>query len=325
MDVSANAGMRVGIQLPLFGYAGAGLLNGNDIRAFVLECGRRGIREFAASDHIHFTGPDGLPAPWFDGFLGLSYAAALVPGARVATTACLPSLRGPAVTAKMLVALGNLADRGVLAGICQGSSKADHRVVGIPPAERRSRFVDATKFLRAALDGASSFEGEYYKLDAALLPVAGDRVKLWLATWGGPKALNLASDFADGVLLSGAGSTSVEKMRTLCDGFRADAKLAKKKFGLGVSTCFFSVSETVEEGQRFLSALAAYLKDFPAHLADTLVIGTAEQCTAQLARYAELGIDNLYLLPVGDYYGHIRSLHESILPALQSQGVRVSF
>jgi alkanesulfonate monooxygenase SsuD/methylene tetrahydromethanopterin reductase-like flavin-dependent oxidoreductase (luciferase family) len=135
----------------------------------------------------------------------------------------------------------------------------------------------------------------------------------------------LASDIADGVLLSGAGSASIAKMRTMCDDFRADARVVKREFGLGVSTCFFCVTETVQEGQRFLEGLSAYLKDFPAHLADTLVIGTVEQCTTQIARYAEIGIDNLYLLPVGDYYGHVRSLHESILPALNSQGIRVSF
>lgn len=318
-DVPANPAMRVGVHLPLFSYAGAGLLDGKDIRSFVVECGRRGVREFAASDHIHFRGP------WFDGLMGLSYAAALVPGARVATAACLPTLRGPAVTAKMLVALGRLADRGVLGGIGQGSSKADYRVVGIPLEERRSRFVDASKFLRAALDGESSFDGQYYHLEESLLPAADDRVELWLASWGGPKALALASEVGDGLFLSGAGSSSIAAMRAICDSFRSNAEPGRRPFGLGVSTCFFAVSKTVQEGQQFLEDLCAFLKDYPAHLADTLVIGTVDQCAAQIARYAEIGIDLLYLMPVGDYHGHVAALHESILPALNSQGIRVSF
>jgi alkanesulfonate monooxygenase SsuD/methylene tetrahydromethanopterin reductase-like flavin-dependent oxidoreductase (luciferase family) len=277
------------------------------------------VREFSASDHIHFRGP------WFDGLMGLSYAAALVPDARVATTACLPTLRGPAVTAKMLVALGRLADRGVLGGIGQGSSKADYRVVGIPLTERRSRFVEASKFLRAALAGESSFDGQYYRLEESLLPAADGKVELWLASWGGPKALSLASEVGDGLFLSGAGSSSIADMRTICDRFRSDAEHGRRSFGLGVSTCFFAVSKTAQEGQRFLEDLSAYLKDYPARLADTLVVGTVDQCTAQIARYAEIGIDLLYLLPVGDYYGHVAALNESILPALDSQGIRVSF
>ncbi len=318
-DVPAKPAMRVGLHLPLFDYGGTGLLNGNDIRAFVQECGRRGVREFAASDHIHFRGP------WFDGLMGLSYAAALVPGARVATTACLPTLRGPAVTAKMLVALGRLADRGVLGGIGQGSSKADYRVVGIPLTERRSRFVDAAKFLRAALDGKSSYEGQYYHLEEALLPAADGKVELWLASWGGPKALDLASEVGDGLLLSGAGSASIADMRTICESFRSGAAPGRRSFGLGVSTCFFAVTETEQQGQQFLEEISAYLKDYPARLADTLIIGTVERCAAQIARYAEIGIDLLYVLPVGDYYGHLRALNESILPALTSQGIGVSF
>jgi len=186
-DSSDAPGMRIGVHLPLFGFAGAGLLNGADIRAFLGECRRLGVREYSASDHINF------PAPWLDGFIGLSFAAALVPGARVATTACLPVLRGPAATAKMLVALGRTADRGVLAGICEGSSAADYRTVGIPLSERRSRFDDAARLARSALEGNATFQGEYYQLEQPLLPAADGTVELWLATWGGAKALMVAS------------------------------------------------------------------------------------------------------------------------------------
>lgn len=316
---SDRPGLRIGVHLPLFGFAGAGLLTGADLRTFLSECRRLGIREYSASDHIHF------PAPWLDGFVGLSYAAALVPGAWVATTACLPVLRGPAVTAKMLVALGRTADRGALAGICEGSSAADYRVAGIPISERRGRFDDAARLTRAALEGKDSFQGEYYQLEQPLRPASDGTVELWLATWGGPKALNLASEVGDGLFLSGMGTSSIGDMGRTVELIRSKAERSQRSFGVGVSTCFFVVTETVEEGKSFLRELGDFVKNDPDRLADTLVVGTVEHCASQIARYAQIGVELLYLLPVGNYYKHLAVLNESILPMLNVGGVKVSF
>ena len=69
----------------------------------------------------------------------------------LATTVCLPVIRGPVQTAKTLAALDVLSDGRLVVGVAAGSSARDYEAVGIPFEERWPRFEEATQALRALL------------------------------------------------------------------------------------------------------------------------------------------------------------------------------
>ena len=61
----------------------------------------------------------------------------------IATTVCLPVIRGPVQTAKTLAALDVLSGGRLVVGIGAGSSPRDYAAVGIPFEERWPRFEEA--------------------------------------------------------------------------------------------------------------------------------------------------------------------------------------
>jgi alkanesulfonate monooxygenase SsuD/methylene tetrahydromethanopterin reductase-like flavin-dependent oxidoreductase (luciferase family) len=71
----------------------------------------------------------------------------------LATTVCLPTLRGPLPVAKALSALSILSGGRVISGLGPGSSQRDYDALGIPFDQRWQRFGEAVTLLRALLHG----------------------------------------------------------------------------------------------------------------------------------------------------------------------------
>ena len=166
--------MRLGVHLPVADL-GDGLPTAAALRDYVLAARDTGFDTVAANDHLRWR------RPWLDGLGALAAVAADAGAMTLATTAALPVVRHPAVLAAALTSLAALHPGPVVAGIGPGSGRADYAAVGIPFAERWSRFDAAARELRG---------------------LVGD-TDLWYASWGSPARLRALAADADGWIASG--------------------------------------------------------------------------------------------------------------------------
>src|SRR5205823_11940726 len=81
----------------------------------------------------------------------------------LATTVCLPVVRGPVQAAKTLGAIDLLSGGRLLIGVGPGSSPQDYAAVGVAFEERWRRFDEAVSTLRSLLsEDAGDFVGSFY-------------------------------------------------------------------------------------------------------------------------------------------------------------------
>jgi alkanesulfonate monooxygenase SsuD/methylene tetrahydromethanopterin reductase-like flavin-dependent oxidoreductase (luciferase family) len=101
------------------------------------------------------------------------------------TTVCLPVVRRPVQSAKMLAAIDILSGGRLVAGVGPGSSPRDYAAIGVPFEERWRRFDEATRALRSLLDeNVESFAGRFYSTDGLCLeprPSGPSGPPIWIA------------------------------------------------------------------------------------------------------------------------------------------------
>ena len=168
--------MRLGVHLPVADL-GDGLPTACALRDYVLAARDTGFDTVAGNDHLRWR------RPWLDGLSALAAVAADAGAMTLATTVALPVVRHPAVLAAALTSLAALHPGPVVAGIGPGSGRADYAAVGIPFAERWSRFDAAARELRLLL--------------------ADTGLPLWYASWGSQARLRALAADADGWIASG--------------------------------------------------------------------------------------------------------------------------
>jgi alkanesulfonate monooxygenase SsuD/methylene tetrahydromethanopterin reductase-like flavin-dependent oxidoreductase (luciferase family) len=121
-----------------------------------------GYSYLCANDHLLFS------RPWLDGPTAFAAVLDRADGMTLATTVCLPVVRGPVQAAKMLGALDVLSGGRLIVGVGPGSSARDYDAVGLPFDGRWSRFEEASRALRALLHpGSPPFEGTLYRTRAS--------------------------------------------------------------------------------------------------------------------------------------------------------------
>ena len=160
---------------------------GDDLAEFrreVRESGELGFDLIAIGDS---------PAAWHDLYLSMLVAAQEAPRAAVTPYVTSPFLRHPLVTANSLCSLVDLVGERVKLGMATGGSNV--MAIGHPPATQ----VEVRDYLQAL---RSLFRGETTTYDGR--PVSAlkhaKRIPIYYSAFG-PKALALAGEQADGVIL----------------------------------------------------------------------------------------------------------------------------
>src|SRR5919109_1082744 len=137
--------MEYGAHLPLIEFEGANRTLA-DLRAYARCAVTLGYRYLCANDHLLFG------RPWLDGPTALAATIDAAGEMTLATTVCLPVVRGPVQSAKMLAAIDILSGGRLVAGVGPGSSPSDYAAIGVPFEERWPRFDEAIRALRSLLD-----------------------------------------------------------------------------------------------------------------------------------------------------------------------------
>ena len=310
--------MEYGAHLPLIeleqGSSSLALL-----REYASTAARLGYTALSANDHLLFR------TPWLDGPTALAAVVDLTEQMTVATTVCLPVIRGPVQAAKTLAALDVLSGGRLVVGISAGSSARDYAAVGIPFDERWPRFEEAAQTLHALLhEDRPRFTGRFYSTEDIVLeppPAQRPGPPIWIGSWGSRPGLRRVARLADGWLASAYNTTP--------DTFRAglaylDEQLASSGrnaagFPNGLATMWLHVTDRRATAERILGDVLAPMLNRPVDAIRDLFlpIGDVETCAERLTAFSQAGVQRVFVWPLGDELGQLELFQERVVPLVR--------
>jgi alkanesulfonate monooxygenase SsuD/methylene tetrahydromethanopterin reductase-like flavin-dependent oxidoreductase (luciferase family) len=296
--------MEYGAHLPLIELAGAGRTLAG-LRAYARRARELGYGYLCANDHLVFG------TPWLDGPTALASVIDEAGEMTLATTVCLPVIRGPAQTAKLLAALDRLSDGRLVAGLGPGSSARDYAVAGVPFEERWPRFDESIRALRSLLSGADGFAGRFYSTEGVTLappPARAGGPPLWVASWGSPAGLRRVARLGDGWLASGYNTTP--------------ARFAACRVGLpaglanAIATMWLYVTDDPREADRVLAEVLSPMlgRPFDALRELALPIGSPEQCAERISAFRDAGAQRIFVWPLADELRQLERFRAHVVP-----------
>lgn len=301
--------MWFGAHLPLIDVDGSGFPS---LASYVDAARESGFSAISANDHLVFQ------RPWLDGIVALSTVVDRSAGLTLATTVALPVVRGPVAVAKAAAALDALSGGRFVLGVGPGSSAADYGAAGVPFEERWPRFDASVRVLRAALtDDHVPAPGRFY--DTPVLEPRPPRpIPIWIGSWGSAAGLRRVVRLGDGWLASAYNTTpdQISAGRDILHRALESAERDTRAFPIALATMWTYLTDTQAEARTRLDALARMLGRDPVTLADQVLIGPAEACAARLARYADAGVDAVFIWPVADPITQLRRFGASVVPHL---------
>jgi alkanesulfonate monooxygenase SsuD/methylene tetrahydromethanopterin reductase-like flavin-dependent oxidoreductase (luciferase family) len=307
--------MQYGAHLPLIDFEGA-RPSLADLREYARRAAALGYRYLCANDHLLFG------RPWIDGPTALAATIEASGEMTLATTVCLPVIRGPVQSAKTLTAIDILSDGRLVAGVGPGSSPRDYAAVGVPFEERWRRFDEAICALRSLLDAqAESFAGEFYSTDGLSLeppPTSPTGPPIWIASWGSPAGLRRVARLGDGWLASGYNTTPARFRESLArlHGELEDAGAGPGGFPNGIATMWLYVTEAPPDAERMLREVLAPMLNRPIdELRDlALPIGSAEQCAERISAYRDAGAERIFVWPLAEDVAQLERFRTEVAP-----------
>lgn len=256
-------------------------------------------------ERIAFENPDSLTL--------LGALGAWTDRVQLVTTVIVPQLHDPVMLAKAL-ATGDLLSGGRLTvGIGVGGRHEDYRAVGADPATQTMRgMAERVEIMRRVWAGD--------KLTDSVLPVgpkpARDGGPSLLVGTIGPKTVRSAAAWADGM----AGTTldlDVTKQDELFDVARqAWAEADKPKPHLATSF-WFAIGPQETARAQVHTHLRRYMNWIPAEFVDAMApttgwAGTEDELTAVLRRFAEIGTDEVHLIPTSSDLDQLRRVADVV-------------
>jgi len=173
-----------------------------DLRSRVVRLEQLGIEVVALPDHfVDWTHP---PSPWFESWTTLTGLACATTSIRLTTGVTQITFRNPAVFARQALTLDHISNGRVEIGLGTGLADDPSLVmVGIPDWESRERVARLAEYVqivdRLLRDEVTSFEGEFYQVDGAIMnprPVQSPRPPITVAALG-PVMIRHAARLAD--------------------------------------------------------------------------------------------------------------------------------
>jgi alkanesulfonate monooxygenase SsuD/methylene tetrahydromethanopterin reductase-like flavin-dependent oxidoreductase (luciferase family) len=308
-------GLELAAHLPLIQFGEAPVTRGRILET-AAAAEMLGFWGIAANDHLIFS------RPWIDGPLALALAIPYSGEMKACTTVALPTIRGPMPLAKTLTSLDALAEGRLIAGVGPGSSSRDYESVGVDFEERWPRFDEATRVLRRIFAGEEPVDGEFYAASGVspeLQPRPSRPIPIWIGSWGSEAGLRRVARLADGWLASGYNTTPEEfaaARERLGEELERQGKAAAG-FPNGLATMWLWITEDRAEADRVLGeVLGPAVKREPDYLRPRVCVGGAEHCADLLRRYADAGLDRVFLWPLGDEARQLELAAEKVMPSL---------
>jgi alkanesulfonate monooxygenase SsuD/methylene tetrahydromethanopterin reductase-like flavin-dependent oxidoreductase (luciferase family) len=307
--------MRYGAHLPLIDFEGRGWEQ-RALASYAATARHLGYGFITANDHLVFQ------RPWLDGIVALAAVVEASGDLELATTVSLPVVRGPAALAKAAAALDVISGGRLVLGVGPGSSARDYAAAGVRFDERWPRFEESIRVLRACLTAdAPSFDGRFYASVPALRPrpwqVGGPPI--WIASWGSDAGLRRVARLGDGWVASAYNATPariVDARVKLAAALVQDGR-SLDEFPCSLATMWTYVTDDSRIRDMRLAELAAMLNRPAEQLSGRVLVGPAECCAALVRRYAEAGIDRIFIWPAADAEGQLERFMQDVAPLVE--------
>jgi coenzyme F420-dependent glucose-6-phosphate dehydrogenase len=297
----------------------------------------------AVSDHFqpwrHTTGHAPAALPW------LAAAGQATTRVRLGTSVLTPTFRyHPSVVAQAFATLGCLSPGRVFLGVGSGEAMNETPATGVGfpgRKERRLRLAEAIELIRLLWrEERVSFDGDYYEVSQATIYDRPEtEVPIYVAA-SGPLAAKLAGRVGDGFICT-SGKAS-ELYTTLLDALAEGAAEAGRRSAdvrrlMEVKVSYDRDLERARRACDWWAALALTpeqkeqvedplemerLADLdPDKAQQRFIVGDdAHEVADRIARYAELGFDELVLhFPGDDQERALEQFTEDVLPSLRAR------
>lgn len=256
-------------------------------------------------ERIAFDNPESLTL--------LGALAAWTDRVRLVTTVVIPQLHDPVMLAKQLATGDMLCGGRLTVGIGVGGRHEDYRAVGADPATQTMRQMAERVAVMQRV-----WAGE--KITDSTLPVGPPPVQpggpvLQVGTLG-PKTVRSAAGWAAGV----AGTTldlDAVKQGELFDVARDAWQQAGKDAPHLATSFWFAIGDGEEARAQVHRHLLRYMNWIPAEFVDAMApttgfAGTVDELRAVLARFADIGTDEVHLIPTSSDIDQVRRVAEVI-------------
>jgi probable F420-dependent oxidoreductase len=294
-------------------------------------------------DHIIHESPERQYDPHalsYDAITIAAMVAAATKRIKIGHLVLCNQFRHPAITAQSLVTLDHASGGRMLAGLGAGWTQTEFDMTGIPfpPIRQRLEALDESLQCIRSLwtNERTTFEGKYYQFrDAILWPKPLQKDPPIILGGSGKGLLRIAAKHADNVNiipeLGKLGKMSVDELVAMNDEvfrervsfLRAEAKrIGRNPDAIKISNALlvFMVVDTVAAARQTIEGLAAAFNISPeVFLASpTVMIGTPEQCAAELRRRAKnWGVTQfIFSSFLGMDEKQIRRVREEIIPQI---------
>ncbi|MDG4830076.1 LLM class flavin-dependent oxidoreductase [Solwaraspora sp. WMMD1047] len=303
--------MRYGAHLPLIDFEGQGWAPGT-LSSYAATARRLGYGCITANDHLVFQ------RPWLDGIVALSAVVEASGDLALATSVALPVVRGPVALAKAAAALDVISGGRLVLGVGPGSSARDYEAAGVRFDERWPRFEESIRVLRAGLTDGAQVTGRFYPAGPVLRPppTQPDGPPIWIASWGSDAGLRRVARLGDGWVASAYNTTParVADARVKLAAALEQRGRTGSRFPCALATMWTYVTDDGRLGRRRLAELAAMLNRPVEQLDGRVLVGPAERCAALLRRYAEVGVDWIFIWPLADAEVQLARFMSEVVP-----------
>lgn len=232
---------------------------------------------------------------------------------QLVTTVLIPQLHDPVMLAKALATADMLSGGRLTVGLGVGGRHEDYRAAGADPATQTMReMAERVAVMRRVWSGEKVTEST---LPVGPPPVQAGGPKLLVGTMG-PKTTRHAAGWADGL----AGTTldlDAGKQSELFDVAREAWQQAGKTAPHLATSFWFAIGDGDEPRAQVHRHLQRYMNWIPAEIVDAMApttgwAGTAEQLHAVLKRFADIGTDEVHLIPTSSDIDQVRQVADVV-------------
>jgi alkanesulfonate monooxygenase SsuD/methylene tetrahydromethanopterin reductase-like flavin-dependent oxidoreductase (luciferase family) len=232
---------------------------------------------------------------------------------QLVTTVLIPQLHDPVMLAKALSTADMLSGGRRTVGFGVGGRPEDYRAAGADPATQTMRdMADRVAVMKRVWSGENVTDST---LPVGPPPLQAGGPKLLVGTRG-PKTTRHAAGWADGL----AGTTldlDVDKQNELFDVARDAWRQAGKAAPHLATSFWFAIGAGDGPREQVHRHLLRYMNWIPAEIVDAMApttgwAGTDDELRAVLQRFADIGTDEVHLIPTSSDIDQVRRVAEVV-------------
>ncbi|MCB0950784.1 MAG: LLM class flavin-dependent oxidoreductase, partial [Mycobacterium sp.] len=232
---------------------------------------------------------------------------------QLVTTVIIPQLHDPVMLAKALATGDMLSGGRLTVGVGVGGRKEDYLAAGADPATQTMRnMADRVAVMKRVWSGQKVTDST---LPVGPSPVQAGGPKLLVGTTG-PKTTRHAARWADGL----AGITldlDLDKQNELFDVARDSWRQAGKTAPHLATSFWFAIGAGDQPREQVHRHLLRYMNWIPAEIVDAMApttgwAGTEDDLHAVLKRFAEIGTDEIHLIPTSSDIDQVRRVADVV-------------